>query len=75
MKITRALTTIELNEFDHENLCTVLELFNNLKEDLQEHGEDSIQSTVDGEYIDSDELDSIIFYLNIFANTRRFIVA
>ena len=72
MKIIRNLITMELSESDHENLCTVVTLLNDLKENLQEHGEDSIQSN--GKCVDIDELDDVIYYLKFFANAREFII-
>ena len=74
MNIIRQITTVEFSSFDHENLCTVLTLLENLKESLQEHGEDFIQSTVDGKCVDLSELNDVIYYLKVFANTKKFII-
>ena len=75
MKIERNLTTMALSDSDLENLRTVLVLFEDLKGNLEEHGEECIENTADDRSVDIDELDDVIYYLKFFANAQKFILS
>ena len=74
MKIERMLTSVEFSESDHKNLYIVVNLLQDLVENLREHGENSIQSTVDGSFLDVCELADIVAYLEVLTNAQKFIV-